>query len=356
MDGMTNNDRLIRWIQRRAEGFRGDIAVIAAYGSYINGTANPRSDVDCYFVPKTERGGKFAATFILAGVGYDIFPMNWARLERIADLRDPLTPLVGDVRLLYCDTEADLERFGRLQQALRDNLNDPARARAAAKERYALARALYAGMAHTRGLTGARVLAGRILMALADAAAAWNQEYFHFGLKRQFADLQRFQNMPAQFTDDYLRVIQAESEAQTTAACASLLASFSAYTGWDAPVPGGPPAEQPQAAAQAGAAPNPCYASLAGLYEEIRSSFQKIYACRESGDAVLAFLCAACLQSELMEISREYDFFHAYRFGDLQPLASAAEKAENALVRSIEAAGGRIKRYADFAAFEQAAL
>ena len=57
-----------------------------------------------------------------------------------------------------------------------------------------------------------------------------------------------------------------------------------------------------------------------------------------------------------MEISREYDFFHAYRFGDLQPLASAAEKAENALVRSIEAAGGRIKRYADFAAFEQAAL
>ena len=140
MDGMTNNDRLIRWIQRRAEGFRGDIAVIAAYGSYINGTANPRSDVDCYFVPKTERGGKFAATFILAGVGYDIFPMNWARLERIADLRDPLTPLVGDVRLLYCDTEADLERFGRLQQALRDNLNDPARARAAAKERYELAR------------------------------------------------------------------------------------------------------------------------------------------------------------------------------------------------------------------------
>ncbi len=90
---MTNNDRLIRWIQRRAEGFRGDIAVIAAYGSYINGTANPRSDVDCYFVPKTERGGKFAATFILAGVGYDIFPMNWARLERIADLRDSLTPL-----------------------------------------------------------------------------------------------------------------------------------------------------------------------------------------------------------------------------------------------------------------------
>ena len=40
----------------------------------------------------------------------------------------------------------------------------------------------------------------------------------------------------------------------------------------------------------------------------------------------------------------------------MQPLASAAEKAENALVRSIEAAGGRIKRYADFAAFEQAAL
>ena len=47
----------------------------------LSGTMNRLSDVDCYFIPKTERAYSFARTFMIEGVGYDIYPMSWERLE-----------------------------------------------------------------------------------------------------------------------------------------------------------------------------------------------------------------------------------------------------------------------------------
>lgn len=82
------NDRLIQWIKNKVKTeYADDISLVCIYGSYLNGTANSKSDVDCYFVPKTTRGYEMAVTFILDGVGYDIFPMTWERLGAIAELR-----------------------------------------------------------------------------------------------------------------------------------------------------------------------------------------------------------------------------------------------------------------------------
>ena len=90
------NDQLVRWLRERAAGaFAGELSLVVSYGSHWNGTAGPLSDVDCYFVPKTERGQEFGGQFILQGVGYDIFPMSWERLGNIARLEESLAPLVG---------------------------------------------------------------------------------------------------------------------------------------------------------------------------------------------------------------------------------------------------------------------
>lgn len=47
-----------------------DISLVLLYGSYINGTANSKSDVDCYYIPKIERGYNLGIGFIIDGVGY----------------------------------------------------------------------------------------------------------------------------------------------------------------------------------------------------------------------------------------------------------------------------------------------
>lgn len=65
-------------------------------------------------------------TFWIEDVGYDLFPMDWERLERIADFSDNLTPLVAEARVLYCRGAADAARFADLQAALRRNLSDSA--------------------------------------------------------------------------------------------------------------------------------------------------------------------------------------------------------------------------------------
>ena len=48
---------------------------------------------------------------MIAGVGYDIFPMDWERVRNIANLEEGLLPLVGDVKVLYSASEEDLGRF-----------------------------------------------------------------------------------------------------------------------------------------------------------------------------------------------------------------------------------------------------
>lgn len=60
---------------------------------------------------------------------------------------------------------------------------------------------------------------------------------------------------------------------------------------------------------------------LAGLYEEISSTFNKIYVCCENGNYILAFLSAVCLQRELDDAkeagSSSYDNYEQFVQADL---------------------------------------
>ena len=86
------NDKVVEWITNRVKTeYSEDVSLVLLFGSYINGTANSKSDVDCYYIPKTERGYQLGIGFVIAGVGYDLFPISWERVEGIADLQESLT-------------------------------------------------------------------------------------------------------------------------------------------------------------------------------------------------------------------------------------------------------------------------
>ncbi len=70
------NDRLVEWIKNKVRTkYADDVSLVLIYGSYTNGTMNSKSDVDCYYIPKTERGYRMAVDFIIEGVGYDLFAL-----------------------------------------------------------------------------------------------------------------------------------------------------------------------------------------------------------------------------------------------------------------------------------------
>lgn len=384
---MNINDKIVDWILKRAQSrFADDIAMILLYGSYVNGTANEKSDVDCYFIPKTDRAYGFCADFILDGVGYDVFPMSWERVENIADLKETLIPCLGDVRILYASSAADEERFFSLQEKLRKNLADCDYTVKIGTEKFEQACELFVQMRECGAISGGpfseashsdgtvlemsfaklRMLAGYLIMTLADAVAVSNGDYFHFGLKKQHEDLQRFQRIPADFTAEYLQVIKSKNAEETMLHCGQLIESVSMYYGWEIPescepVVGQTFAEPENPVPEESQKPAPDFAGLAGLYEEISSTFNKIYVCAQRQNPVLAFLSATCLQGELAEAAGYegmpcLDILSAYDYNDLSKLAEATEKAEAEFVRFIEAGGGRIKRYASFEEFERAGL
>ena len=68
---------------------------------------------------------------MIAGVGYDIFPIDWERVRNIANLEEGLLPLVGDVKVLYSASEENLGRF----RGLKDNLADKQKSQTAARKR-----------------------------------------------------------------------------------------------------------------------------------------------------------------------------------------------------------------------------
>ena len=348
------NGQLVRWLQERAAGaFAGELSLVVSYGSHWNGTAGPLSDVDCYFVPKTERGQGFGGQFILQEVGYDIFPLSWERLGGIARLEESLTPLVGDAQVLYYGDQGDLERFRGLERELRHCLGDGAYCREMAGKRFDRAWGQW-GRLKTGDLCSRRLAAGLLLMDAAEAVAFANGTYFHRGLKGQFADLQAMAQTPEGFLALYQQVIQAGDAQALEKACGALLDALGGWLGLTRPAPDpaqreGEPGQRKDAAA------------LGPWYEELSSTFQKLRSCQERGDWVLAFLSAVCLQRELEDVALEYavpryQVLDAYRWDDLGPLVQAADRAEAELTAAIRQSGGIIKEYDSWEDFLAARL
>jgi predicted nucleotidyltransferase len=96
--------------------YANDISLVHVHGSYISGNRHNLSDLDIFFVPKTERGFKLGFTFILDNIGIDFWALSWERLERIANHEEVVISLLTEGNILYYCSEEDLNRFYGLRE------------------------------------------------------------------------------------------------------------------------------------------------------------------------------------------------------------------------------------------------
>ena len=349
----------MKWVVDRVkEHFHKDVSILAVYGSYVNRTEGPLSDVDFFFVPKTARGSGLAATFIVEGVGYDLFPMSWARIEGIANFKEPLTPLLGDSVIAFSSSEEDEARFTALRKTLEKNLENRDFMHIKAMERFKKAQELLGRMILADGMGALRSSAGRILMHLADAVAYENCTYFHKGLKRMWHDLPGFSKLPVRFLELSDLLIESNGMDDLMGATSAIVGSCAAFLNVQNDVI----VETPQVGLSscsfvkadpipedAKAADATDYPELAGFYEEAKSAFNKIYSsCNGSAkDFRLAFISAVCLQKALDEDVRgmDFDLLSDFDSSDLSLLHEKAQKAEQAILEALEP-HVKIKRYA----------
>ncbi|QOS80513.1 hypothetical protein JNUCC31_06295 [Paenibacillus sp. JNUCC31] len=95
-----------------------DVAIVGYYGSYLQGRATERSDLDFFFIPATARGREVECQFMIDGISFDFWPIGWDRAERMATSEEWNTTIIADCELLYVRSDEDLARFMELRETI----------------------------------------------------------------------------------------------------------------------------------------------------------------------------------------------------------------------------------------------
>ncbi|OCL26274.1 hypothetical protein U472_09695 [Orenia metallireducens] len=100
--------------------YKNDIAVVVCYGSYITGSAYDKSDLDFFFIPKTNKGYKMNMQFIINDIGYDFWPLSWEHAERIANFEETIISIIAEGVVVYYSEPEDIKRFNFLKQRIKE--------------------------------------------------------------------------------------------------------------------------------------------------------------------------------------------------------------------------------------------
>ena len=160
-------------IDKIKKDYDGDVSLVHIYGSYYYKDTHNLSDLDLFFVPKTERGKKLAQTFILNGIGFDYFAISWERLERISNHEESLTSIITEGETIYYHSVEDLEKFNVLKQNV-ENTTDKNKFRNIGRNKLKDAYKYYFDIVYSNNIIEVRDSIIGIIYVLSSALASLN--------------------------------------------------------------------------------------------------------------------------------------------------------------------------------------
>ena len=325
---MKNDMFITNWVLKTVkEKYADDIALVVSHP-----TLNIDSDAATvsYFVPVTDKGRQFAQTFILEGRGYDIWGIEWERLERFAALDEYNITVLADSKILYARTSEDAVRFEMLKNTQLDNLCDPLQARKHALESYAAAKNLYTELlfAEDSGLC-----AGYVLDYLARAIAFSNHSYFHKSQIEQLEELKSMEYVPGGFAEKYFEVICTSDDLHRKQLCHELIAMVGHLLSQES-------SENCEHNFQ----------DLADWYAELSYTWMRIRYYGQQNDAVKVHMWGIMLQNELNEVCSDFgldkmELMSEFEYADLSRFVTRANTLDDQMRSIIISHGGNIREY-----------
>lgn len=311
------------------ENYADDIALVISH-STLN--IDPDAESVSFFVPVTDRGRQFARTFMIGGRGYDLWGIEWERLERFAALEEYNITVLADAEILYARTQEDATRFESIRQRLRNNLADPETARKQALVACATAMVLYTQLLFAEG-SDIRVFAGYVLDYLARAIAFANHRYFHGSQTYQLEELKTMEQVPAGFGEMYLDVIRTGDDEHRKQLCHSLICLIRDFLAVDS---------------QQRREGN--FQDLADWYAELSYTWLRIRHYTQLGDPVRVHMWGIMLQNELNEVCEDFglekmELMCEFDYADLPRFAARANALEAQMRSIITSRGGVIREY-----------
>ena len=332
----TVNEKLEQWAVKKVETeFPDDICLLLEHKTLKLDEDSDKMGLESY-VPNTTRSSGLARTFIIDGIGYDLFPQPWETLEKMADADHYNLTSLDDAKIIWARNETDRQRFESLQAKLRANLKNPHLMLARAKNWVNSAAELFADTLFEDRTHIIRKNAGYICDLLAIAVAYTNGVHFHHGQSGQLTELRKMKTVPSHFIELYEKAICEKDPDEQKKICRGLLLTVKDHI----------KSLTPDVHSRKRSA-----AELAFWYHELSYTWRRIYHFCESGDSISAFMWGCMLQEELGQVAEEYDIpefdiLSAYDAKNLNAFVNQATEAERGIVSAIEADGTKLDVYA----------
>ncbi|HEX2947645.1 MAG TPA: hypothetical protein VHT96_17040 [Clostridia bacterium] len=328
---------LTNWaITQIQKKYKDDVALLIA----ISGHA---LEDDChgecfdYFVPANDNGNKLGQTFIIDGVGHDLYPRSWQRIENMADFNDDFTFGLADAIILYYRSEEDKNRFAAMQERLKANVRDKGFMLKKALEKLDAAMEIYRTMMFEDSLYKVRMAAGFIARYLSIAVACINGTYFRQRLDLETVELAQMKEVPENFIAYYEAIVKAKSIEELKKYSHEIISTARKFIA----------GHKPQSTEEA---KSPNYEDLADWYEEGSLTWRRIYYHCDVQNYERAFPDAINLQNELNIIKeefglREMDLLGSFDTANLSAFRQKAYELEQYIISEIEGHGVIINKY-----------
>lgn len=302
-------DVIVGDVRRR---FPDTVAIVAYYGSYANGTATPRSDLDFFFIPDGPGAAAASRQFIIDGIGFDFWPISWERAGRIASFDEAIVSVVADCRVLYSRSQADLDRFEGLRRNIQ-SMSLPENRELMLGKAVALHKDCFFDLHETDlasrrdDLSATRRSAARLVSTTAQCLALANQTYFKRGMGQNRAELAALSLKPTGL-EHLLDVVSGSADCREIhGACEDLAGRTRALL------------EEEQARLSKRCSFGDAFG---GFHEEALSTYNKIRTACARGDRETAFYASISLQREVESAFEACDGKGSYARSGLPDLAA----------------------------------
>jgi len=290
-----------------------------------------------FYIPATNRANGLARTFIINGIGYDLFPMSWERIENMADVKDYNTTCLGDAEILWARSEEDKQRFISLQKRLQANLQNPKYMCQRAVKWLDYAKDIYRDhVLFENKLYKVRENTGHICDLLSIAVAFVNLRYFTHGQTNQVQELSKMEKVPQGFIKLYTEIVSEPLPDMQKRLCYELIEMTKDFID----------AQHKNAVPQS----PPDFTELASWYQELCYTWRRVYYWCDENDPVNAYIWCCNLQTEVDEWGAKFgiediDIFSSFNADDLAGFRKRAAEVEQHFRQAIEKNGVKIDEY-----------
>lgn len=340
---------LTKWVIDKIEReYKGDIALlIGIKGHATNGDGH--GECFDYFVPATERGNEIAETFIIDGIGHDLYPRSWERLEASVNLDD--MPLVLDgATILYARSKEDAARFEDCKKRMAQNLANDSFVYGKALECMDKALEIYRSLIFEEKLYRVRSEADCIHEWLSKAVAFLNHTYaespiysenqaYNGEAESRLYDCAGMKIVPDGFFTNARKLLEAANIACLKDTVFALLKTTRSFILERKP--------KAEASEKSGAD----FQGLADWYQELSLTWRRIRYFCESGQVEKAYVDACYLQEEFLYIAQEYkieelNLLDSFDKDNLSLLADRSKQLEKIIQDTLADHGVKINSYA----------